>query len=98
GFTDEGAQFPWQKLLDGLNRAMDVNARIDAKANHAVLTLQGDPEAVKTLFAFDSVFVTRAQGAFARATSLAQLQDAEWIHTDATDHYPERIRAMFEGE
>lgn len=51
---------------------------------------------IRRLFAFESVFVTRANGAFAQATSLAQLQDAEWIHTDATDSYPANIRAMFE--
>ena len=36
GFTEEGAQFPWQALLDKLNSAMDVTARIEAKSNHAV--------------------------------------------------------------
>ena len=29
GFTEEGALFPWHTLLDKLNRAMDVTARIE---------------------------------------------------------------------
>lgn len=55
-----------------------------------------DDTQVKALVSFEAVFVTRAKGRFARATSLAELQDAEWIHTDATDNYPGYIRAMFE--
>ncbi|WP_321949569.1 LysR family transcriptional regulator [Paraburkholderia sp. J10-1] len=55
-----------------------------------------DGAQVKALLAFDAVFVTRANGPFARASSLAQLQDAEWIHTDVTDNYPGYIHAMFE--
>ena len=47
GFTDEGSRFDWQRLSSTLNAAMDVKARIDAKANHAVLTVQSDPEVVK---------------------------------------------------
>jgi LysR family transcriptional regulator, regulator of abg operon len=92
--TVEFRELGFNQLREQLsNRTLDL-AFAAFPANPA----EHDPEAVKTLFAFDSVFVTRAQGAFARATSLAQLQDAEWIHTDATDHYPERIRAMFERE
>ncbi|KWO52327.1 LysR family transcriptional regulator [Burkholderia ubonensis] len=51
---------------------------------------------MKALLSFDAVFVTRANGAFAGASSLMQLQCAEWIHTDITDNYPGYIRAMFE--
>ncbi|MGF6439500.1 class II glutamine amidotransferase [Paraburkholderia youngii] len=47
GFTDEGERFAWQPLVDALNAAMDVTARIEAKGNHAVLTLQGSVENVK---------------------------------------------------
>lgn len=47
GFTEEGAEFGWQSLLDALNTSMDVAARIDVKGNHAVLTVQGPPERVK---------------------------------------------------
>ncbi|QGZ66145.1 LysR family transcriptional regulator [Paraburkholderia acidisoli] len=54
-----------------------------------------DDVQVKALLSFDAVFVTRANGAFARATSLEALQDAEWIHTDVTDNYPGYIQAMF---
>ncbi|GEM_PF-550568 len=51
---------------------------------------------VQALFSFESVFVTRATGTFARAASLEALQEAEWIHTDVTDNYPLYIRAMYE--
>ncbi|WP_233888574.1 LysR family transcriptional regulator [Paraburkholderia flagellata] len=51
---------------------------------------------VKELFEYDSVFITRANGVFAQATTLAELQQAEWIHTDVTDLYPNMLRAMFE--
>ena len=51
---------------------------------------------VRALFEFESVYVTRANGTFAQVDSLAGLQEAEWIHTDVTDHYPTTIRAMFE--
>ncbi|QCP51376.1 amidophosphoribosyltransferase [Trinickia violacea] len=48
GFTEEGERFAWGKLFDALNAAMDVTARIEAKGNHAVLTLQGSAETVKS--------------------------------------------------
>ena len=48
GFTEEGELFAWGKLVDALNTAMDVTARIEAKGNHAVLTLQGSAETVKS--------------------------------------------------
>ena len=48
GFTEEGADFAWQPLVEALNAAMDVTARVDSKGNHAVMTVQGDVERVKT--------------------------------------------------
>ena len=48
GFTEEGARFAWQPLVEALNAVMDVTARVDSKGNHAVLTVQGDVEGVKT--------------------------------------------------
>jgi glutamate synthase domain-containing protein 1 len=48
GFTEEGANFAWQPLVEALNAAMDVTARVDSKGNHAVMTVQGDVERVKT--------------------------------------------------
>jgi glutamate synthase domain-containing protein 1 len=48
GFTKEGSDFAWQPLVEALNAAMDVTARVDSKGNHAVLTVQGDVEGVKT--------------------------------------------------
>ncbi|PQV49807.1 LysR family transcriptional regulator [Paraburkholderia sp. BL21I4N1] len=51
---------------------------------------------VRQMVAFETAFVARAQSPFASATSLAAVQEAEWIHTDVTDNYPSFIRAMFE--
>jgi glutamate synthase domain-containing protein 1 len=48
GFTKEGSDFAWQPLVEALDAAMDVTARVDVKGNHAVLTVQGDIEGVKT--------------------------------------------------
>jgi len=48
GFTEEGADFAWQPLLDALNGSMDVTARAEVKGNHAVLTVQGQVDQVKT--------------------------------------------------
>ncbi|MEM5456332.1 glutamine amidotransferase family protein [Paraburkholderia phytofirmans] len=47
GFTDAGNDFDWNALLDALNGAIDVNARVETKGNHAVLTVNGNVEAVK---------------------------------------------------
>ena len=41
GFTEAGSDFNWNALLDALNGAIDVNARVEAKGNHAVLTVNG---------------------------------------------------------
>ena len=47
GFTAEGDRFDWPHLAATLNAAMDVTARVDATGNHAILTLQGNLDAVK---------------------------------------------------
>jgi len=47
GFTAEGDRFDWPRLATTLNAAMDVTARVDPKGNHAILTLQGNLDAVK---------------------------------------------------
>ncbi|WP_322047300.1 LysR family transcriptional regulator [Paraburkholderia sp. J67] len=91
--TVEFRELGFNQLRENLsNRTLDL-------AFAAFPTSPGDDTGtIRPLFAFDSVFVTRANGAFAQATSLAQVQDAEWIHTDVTDAYPTNIRAMFERE
>jgi glutamate synthase domain-containing protein 1 len=48
GFTPEGDRFDWNGLTAALNGAMNVDAQVDAQGNHGILTLAGDPEAVKT--------------------------------------------------
>ncbi|CAD6561606.1 Amidophosphoribosyltransferase [Paraburkholderia kirstenboschensis] len=51
GFTDAGNDFDWNALLDALNGAIDVNARVETKSNHAVLTVNGKVETVKAWLA-----------------------------------------------
>jgi glutamate synthase domain-containing protein 1 len=48
GFTPEGDRFDWNGLTAALNGAMNVDAQVDVQGNHGILTLAGDPEAVKT--------------------------------------------------
>jgi len=48
GFTPEGDRFDWSGLAAALNGAMNVDAQVEPQGNHAILTLQGDPEVVKT--------------------------------------------------
>jgi glutamate synthase domain-containing protein 1 len=48
GFTPEGDRFDWNGLTAALNSAMNVDGQVDAQGNHGILTLKGDPEAVKT--------------------------------------------------
>jgi amidophosphoribosyltransferase len=47
GFTEEGADFPWQPLVESLTAGLDAIVGIEAKGNHAVLTVKGGVEQVK---------------------------------------------------
>jgi glutamate synthase domain-containing protein 1 len=47
GFTPEGERFDWPALASALNDATDANVHVDAHGNHAILTLQGDPQSAK---------------------------------------------------
>ncbi|MGA9915367.1 MAG: amidophosphoribosyltransferase [Paraburkholderia sp.] len=47
GFTDLGNEFNWNAMLETLNDAIEVNAHVEAKGNHAVLTVNGNVGAVK---------------------------------------------------
>lgn len=49
---------------------------------------------IQAVFSFETVFVTREGGTFAQATSLEELENAEWIHTDVTNRFPEFLRTM----
>jgi LysR family transcriptional regulator of abg operon len=55
-----------------------------------------DAGSIKEMSSFETVFVTRVNGAYARATSLGALQDTEWIHADLTGDYPAFAYAMHE--
>jgi amidophosphoribosyltransferase len=59
GFTPEGDRFDWNGLTAALNSTMKADARVDVQGNHAILRLQGDPEAVKTWLraAFPKVYL-----------------------------------------
>jgi amidophosphoribosyltransferase len=47
GFTPEGDRFDWAALTKALNDSMDVEASTQAQGNHAILTLRGEPDAVR---------------------------------------------------
>ncbi len=47
GLTDEGADFNWHGLTHALKEHLDVDAHIDVKHNHAVLSFAVAPEMVK---------------------------------------------------
>ena len=42
GLTDEGADYNWTALIDALNSELKVQARASIKANHAVITFEGE--------------------------------------------------------
>jgi LysR family transcriptional regulator, regulator of abg operon len=87
--TLEFRELGFNQLSEQLrNRTLDLAFTAFAKP----LADSGD---VKELFSFDTVLVTRATGAYARADSLAALQEAEWIHTDVTDNYASFVREMY---
>ncbi|SAK73031.1 glutamine--fructose-6-phosphate transaminase [Caballeronia pedi] len=47
GFTDEGADFPWKRLVSALEGRLGSKVGLEAKGNHAVLMVRTDVNAVK---------------------------------------------------
>ena len=47
GFMQERDRFDWAALAKALNETTDADASVQSQGNHAILTLAGDPEAVK---------------------------------------------------
>lgn len=47
GLTDEGANFDWAGLVRELREQLDMRVEVQPRGNHAVLTVQAAPEAVK---------------------------------------------------
>jgi DNA-binding transcriptional LysR family regulator len=90
--TVEFRELEFNQLTERLgNRTIDI-------ALAAFPVNRGEaPGLVRALFAFDSVLVTRENGQFSAAKTLADLQDAEWIHTDVTESYPTFVRGMFQN-
>lgn len=88
--TLEFRELGYNQLHEQLrNRTLDL-------AFAAFSRLVSDPGNVRQMLTFDTAFITRAQSPYAPVTSLEALQEAEWIHTDVTENYPDFIRAMFE--
>lgn len=48
GLVEGGDTFDWQALAGALNDALDVNAAIEAKGNHGIVSFDGSPDSVKT--------------------------------------------------
>jgi len=79
------------KLLDNLR-----NSRLD----FALAAVPGAPVddafvACEPLLSLPTAFVTRHGSRYAGATSFAELQDAEWLHADATEQFPGYIKTVF---
>jgi glutamate synthase domain-containing protein 1 len=47
GLTEAGADFNWQGLAHDMKAHLGVSARVEARGNHAILTVEVDPEVVK---------------------------------------------------
>ena len=47
GLTADGADFNWQALGHGIKTHLGVEASVEAKGNHAVITIKGAAEPVK---------------------------------------------------
>ena len=47
GLTEEGSDYAWSGLVDALNAELKVQAKASVKANHAVITFEGDADPVK---------------------------------------------------
>ena len=47
GFTEAGSSFDWAALAHAMSQQLHIEARADAKGNHAVLTVTGDPAAAR---------------------------------------------------
>ena len=47
GMTAASAEYDWHALVGALEQALSVNASVQVRSNHAVITFEGDPEAVK---------------------------------------------------
>ncbi|AOZ00415.1 hypothetical protein BKK81_15100 [Cupriavidus sp. USMAHM13] len=83
-------EFDHARLLENLR-----NGRLD----FALAAFQATPdEAFVTcteLFVFPTTFAIRRTSPLAGCTSLAALQDAEWLHADAGDDYPRYLADLF---
>lgn len=47
GLTEAGADFNWQGLAHDMKAHLGVAARVEARGNHAILTVEVDPEVIK---------------------------------------------------
>ncbi len=47
GLTEEGERFDWMRLRQELQQHLEVDVKVDAKGNHAVVTLAAAPDYVK---------------------------------------------------
>ncbi|MFT4066100.1 LysR substrate-binding domain-containing protein [Paraburkholderia sp.] len=88
--TVEFLEFNATKLQDQLRQgSLDF-------ALAAAVEASPDPSIVSSeLMTFPLAFAVRANGELAKAKSLADLCDAEWVHSDTTDEYPQFIAGLF---
>ncbi|GAB7545156.1 LysR substrate-binding domain-containing protein [Cupriavidus sp. 8B] len=80
------------QLLENLR-----NSRLD----FALAAFQQQPDdslvSCTELFSFSTAFSIRRSSPLAGSTSLAQLQDVEWLHSDASENYPRFLAVLFES-
>jgi len=83
-------EFDHAQLLENLR-----NSRLD----FALAAFQAAPSdafvSCTELFVFPTAFAIRCVSPLAGCTSLAQLQDAEWLHADVSDNYPHYLADLF---
>ena len=81
---------PMSKLLDSLRQGTLDFALISASHAPSDASVQSTE-----LATYPALFVVRANGLLAKATSLQDLTDAEWLYTDPSGTYPLYIAELF---
>ncbi|MQR00750.1 LysR family transcriptional regulator [Glaciimonas sp. GS1] len=81
---------PVSKLLDSLRQGTLDFALISASRAPADTSVHSTE-----LATYSAVFVVRENGLLAKATSLKDLSDAEWLYIDPSDTYPLYIAELF---
>ncbi|MGF6797084.1 LysR family transcriptional regulator of abg operon [Paraburkholderia youngii] len=88
--TVEFLEFHATKLQDRLRQGSLDFALAAATESSADSSIE-----CSELLSYPLAFAVRANGALAKASSLADLCDVEWVHSDTTDDYPQFVADLF---